>query len=92
MPTHNRAQPDGAVPEYTPGGAAFEEGTKPNLDVGCPFVKGDAVRHRRGGPVMTVEAIDPPFFFFRFRCTWFDSTGRKSELFRAEDLERVTQE
>jgi uncharacterized protein YodC (DUF2158 family) len=92
MSTPNPARPDGAAPESIRVGPAVQGERNPNPDVGCPFSKGDTVRHRLGGPVMTVEAIDPPFFFFRVRCSWVDGTELRSQQFRAEDLEHVPQE
>ena len=54
------------------------------------FVRGDRVRVKTGWPVMTVEEVESPFFFYRYKCQWADRKGRVySELFRADQLERL---
>jgi len=50
--------------------------------------KGDRVRARYGGPVMTVEEVYDPAFKYRYRCVWADENGLpRHELFRPEQLE-----
>lgn len=53
------------------------------------FQKGDRVKSVFG-PVMTVEEVYAPVFYYRYRCVWTDAAGNpQHELFRARDLTPV---
>jgi uncharacterized protein YodC (DUF2158 family) len=53
------------------------------------FERGEFVRRKRDGRVMAVEADYGPLYTLRVRCGWYEGGGRKSELFRPDELERA---
>jgi uncharacterized protein YodC (DUF2158 family) len=55
----------------------------------CPFAKGDAVRRKGGGPVMSVTQVDPPYYAYRVHCRWEEGGTQRARFFRAEELERA---
>jgi uncharacterized protein YodC (DUF2158 family) len=49
--------------------------------------KGDTVRLKSGGPIMTVEALDVDE---QVLCIWFEKTKKKQDRFPIAALEAVT--
>jgi uncharacterized protein YodC (DUF2158 family) len=55
--------------------------------------RGELVRLKSGGPVMTVEEeFFSPFKGKEYRCQWFVGDQYKSKIFPAESLERVLED
>jgi uncharacterized protein YodC (DUF2158 family) len=62
-------------------------------DPKAEFAEGDRVRAKTGGPVMVVEAVYAPVFFYRYKCVWADPDGfPKHEMFKVNALERAPEE
>jgi uncharacterized protein YodC (DUF2158 family) len=54
------------------------------------FRRGELVRLKSGGPIMTVqEVFFSPFKGKEYRCQWFVGDQYKSKIFPGESLERV---
>jgi uncharacterized protein YodC (DUF2158 family) len=60
---------------------------------GTEFVKGDTVRLKSGGPIMTVTNVGARAYSTEEAvwCVWFDAKNNKTEdTFPPESLEKVT--
>lgn len=54
------------------------------------LIVGDKVRAEGVGYVMEVVEIYPPFYVYRYRCTWTAQDGSaQHDLFRSEQLNRA---
>ncbi len=63
---------------------------EPKSDRCRPFMPGDIVRLRSGGPRMTISCADSSHG--RIECSWFARSSRCSGNFQVEELTRIEDE
>lgn len=54
------------------------------------FKKGDTVRLKSGGPILTVSNTGEHLDEFTIWCIWFEKTKRFEETFPPETLQKVS--
>jgi hypothetical protein len=55
------------------------------------FSLGNQVRRKNFDlPIMTIEEVYAPFYFFPFKCVWVEEGQLRWQLFRADELELVS--
>jgi uncharacterized protein YodC (DUF2158 family) len=65
------------------------QGNTPGNNIMAKFKPGDLVVLKSGGPVMTVESIDPTLLTGRpgIVCVWFAGAKRETAYFEEESIE-----